>query len=100
MQQAFTQDTANQIANTKGFRGLVDETAGNITQLQALIDTVPGVARGEMAAAFTTRSMEIRQVALLNNNTYTAITDGLQHGIALIANQEAAGASFFQQGVV
>lgn len=96
MSAPFSQDTANQIAQTKGFQGLLDDTAANNTAFQTAGDQIQSVARGQMATAFAGHHAEIVSAAQNNRTTLEGLTTGLNHGIQSVQAQEETGASLFQ----
>lgn len=92
----FTQDTANQLMQTKGFMGLVDECKANNHQLQSTAESALAHLRGQMGDAFQVHMGEIVQVCQQNNVLLDGITGSLSHGITTVGNQEEAGAALFR----
>ncbi|SLH41109.1 hypothetical protein [Mycobacteroides abscessus] len=99
MSAPFTQDTANQIAQTKGFMGLLEDTSANNQQLRAVGDSVAAVIQGQTARAFASHHAEIVTSTEANKNVLSGITDALNQGIQSVAAQEETGASYFQGAI-
>ncbi|SOJ55697.1 hypothetical protein MSIMFB_03178 [Mycobacterium simulans] len=89
----FSMDTANHLAQTQGFMGLVDETRGNNQRLLAAADTFQTVNQGHMAASAQMVLADVHSTAVQNNEVLNGITTGLQTSYQMTDGQEATNAA-------
>jgi uncharacterized protein YukE len=89
-------DTAVQVAQTKGFEGLVDSASANNQQMQLIADSALTANQGQMSASFQQWMADVHQTAVTNNTILSQITEALHFGIGSTGATEADNASTFQ----
>lgn len=91
--QLMNMDLALQIAQIKGFEGLVDATFANNNQLMVIADTALTANRGSMSTAFQSWVEDVHRTCTMNNQHLQGIAEGLHFGLGATEDTDASGAS-------
>ncbi len=98
MTAPFNVDLANQIAQSAGFKGIVEETMANNNQLKATAESAMAANQGQMSTAFQGWMTELVSHATINNQKLDTISDALNFGIKSTSSTDESGASAFSAG--
>jgi uncharacterized protein YukE len=93
MSSPFSMDTANQIAQTKGLLGLVEDAQGNIRQIQGVADQYLAVHSGQMADAGQSAMHDLNASMTQNNQVLQVIVDALHNTTNIVQNTESDNAA-------
>lgn len=92
----FNMDMAVQVAQTQGFKGLVEAASANNNQMMMVADQAMLANKGAMSNAFQGFMGDIHQTALSNNKVLDTISTALHMGIQSTGAQEAENAGNLQ----